>query len=271
LPTPVPTATWQLVKAPESGPATEPTEGLPLAATGRRSSIEADTLPAASNTAWSGQRQRAPFALGVAVAVAFASASVGYVRLVGAADRPSGDRTHHLAIPSSGPSRHEVAGPAAPSARSTYGMSPSPSLPNGVVPSGTPDVSAPPAEVVDTPTQPPTDPVGSQGARDPAELTATVSTAIRLLPPGYVGQVIVSNVSGTTAVGWIVSMSVGTNAQVSAVAGARFQQTGSVVTFVPEEGTQEIPPGGSVRFAFRVHGLLAGRPTDCVVNGLPCQ
>jgi hypothetical protein len=271
LPVPMPAATWELVKASESDPATEPTESLPLAATRVQSSIEAGTLPAAADARRSGQRQRAPFVLGVVVVVAFVAVSVSYVRLVGAADRRSDDRAPHLAVPSSGPSHHDVAGPVAPSADSTHGTDQSPGPPNGVVPSGTPDASAPPADVVETPTQAPTDRPGSPAVPDPAELTATASTAKRRLPPGYVGQVIVSNVGGTTAVGWTVSMSVGTHAQVSSVAGARVQQVGSVVTFVPEEGARRIPSGGSVRFAFRVLGLFVGRPTDCVVNGIPCQ
>jgi hypothetical protein len=259
----VPAATLVPVRAPDS------TEGLSLLVTGRRSSIEADRLPAAANPVWSGRRQRSPFVLGVVVAAAFVAATVGYVRLVGSADRPTADR--NLAIPATGPSRHEGAGPAAPSAGPTHDTGRSPGPPDGVVPSGTPDASAPPADVVATPTRPPTDPGRSPTAPDPAELTATVSTAKRLLPPGYVGQVIVSNEGGRTADGWTVSMSVGTHARVSLASGARFQQTGSVVTFVPEKGTRRIPQGESVRFAFRVVGLLAGRPNDCEVDGEPCQ
>jgi hypothetical protein len=208
--------------------------------------------------------------VGVVVAVAFVVASVSYVHLAGAADRRSGDRGYELAVPPGGPPNHDVAGPPAPSDSPTDGIGQAPGPPTGVVPSGTPDVSAPPAEEV-SPTRPPTGPTGSPTPPEPADLTATVSTAKRHLPPGYVGQVTVSNVGGTTATGWTVSMSIGGRARVSSVAGARFQQSGSVVTFVPEKGDRRIPPGESVRFAFRVVGLLIGRPTDCVVDDLPCQ
>jgi hypothetical protein len=264
LPAPVPAATWVQVKASDLVPATNPTDGLPTTTTGSWSLIAADT--------GSGRRPRAPFVLGVIVAVAFAAASVGYVRLVGAADRRSDDRGGPVAVPSSGPSPHDSAGPATPSPEPTYGTSPSPQPPDGIVPPGTPDRPAPPAKPVDTPTQPGTGPARPPAAPDPAELTATVSTAKRRLPPGYAGQVTVSNEGGTASDGWRVSLTVGRHAVVSSAAGARFQQSGSVVTFVPDDrDSARIPPGGSVRFAFRVFGLLVGRPTDCEVSGAPCQ
>jgi Cellulose binding domain len=238
-----------------------------------------DDPPAAGGNAWSWPRQRAPRIMAVVIALAFVVVSVGYVRLVAAAERPSGiGAPRHPAVPSSAPSRHGAAGPVVPSTgsrRIEEGLG----QPDTASPSGTPAASEAPvqveptAEPSDDPTGPPAIPVDPIGRDDPppAELTADVSTSVRLLPPGYVGQVVVSNVGGTTAVGWQVSLSIGGHARITAVTGARVSQvSGSTVTFAPSDANVRVLPDRSVQFQFRVRGIGVSAPRNCRVNGQPC-
>jgi endoglucanase len=89
-------------------------------------------------------------------------------------------------------------------------------------------------------------------------------------PPGYIGQVTVTNTGSTAAVGWRVTMSVGSHGRVFESTGADFQQDGSLVTFTPRGETLRLPPGGSVRFTFQVRGPKAEEPTGCAINNRPC-
>jgi hypothetical protein len=237
--------------------------------------------PGPADNAWSWPRQRAPRIFAIVIVVTFAVVSAGYVHLVAVADRPSGIGTHRPAYPSGAPSHRGGAGPAVPSARSFDHFGPAPTRPDAGLPSDPPDASTPsdqpvpstepPADPAD-PADPPAIPVDPVGTDEPAppELTATVATSIRLLPPGYVGQVTVWNIGGTTAVGWQVSLSIGGHARVSAASGVGFQQVGTVVTFAPGDAILRIQPGHAVRFQFRVRGIRASAPTNCLVNGVPC-
>jgi hypothetical protein len=211
----------------------------------------------------------------------FAAVSAGYVHLVAAANRPSGIGTHHPAYPSGAPSHRGAAGPAVPSARSFDHLGPAPTRPDTGLPSDPPDASTPSDQPVpstqppadpDDPADPPAIPVDPVDTDQPAppELTATIATSLLLLPPGYVGQVTVSNTGGSTAVGWQVSLSIGGHARVSAASGVGFQQVGTVVTFAPGDAILRIQPGHAVRFQFRVRGIRADAPTNCLINGVPC-
>lgn len=104
----------------------------------------------------------------------------------------------------------------------------------------------------------------------PAFLRAFYSTAGHTTPPGYIGQVTVTNTGGAAAVGWRITISVGSHGRVSESTGADFQQNGSLVTFTPRGETLRVPPGGSVRFTFQVRGPKAEEPTGCAINNRPC-
>lgn len=237
--------------------------------------------PGPADNAWSWPRQRAPRIFAIVIVVTFAVVSAAYVHLVAATDRPSGIGTRRPAYPSGAPSHRGAAGSAAPSAGSFDHFGPAPTRSDAAVPSDPPDASTPSDQPVPS-TQPPADPsdpadppaipVDPVGTDDPAppELTATVATSIRLLPPGYVGQVTVWNIGDTTAVGWQVSLSIGGHARVSAASGVGFQQVGTVVTFAPADTILRIQPGHAVRFQFRVRGIRADTPTNCLINGVPC-
>jgi Cellulose binding domain len=275
------------VGTPDSTPAADPGGGQPPTVPGEQPPVENNPPPAAAGNAWSWPRQRAPRIMAVVIAIAFIVVSVGYIRLVAAADRPSGIGTpHRAAAPSGAPSRHGAAGPVVPSTGSPDRIGSALGQSDGVGPSGSPEASEAPIEVeptaepTDEPTADPTEPDGPPAipvdpvGRDdppPAELTASVSTSVRLLPPGYVGQVVVSNIGGTTAVGWQVSLSIGGHARITAVAGARVKQVaGNVVTFGPDGTNVRIAPDRSVRFQFRVRGIGVSAPRNCRVNGQPC-
>jgi hypothetical protein len=278
-----PAVTGEPVETPDSTPAVDAADQPPMtpeeAASGEQPPTGTDDPPAVGGNAWSWPRQRAPRIVAVVVALAFVMVSVGYVRLVAAADRPSGiGSPRHPAIRSSAPSRYSAAGPVVPSTGSRR-IEERLGRPDTPTPSGTPATSQPPVgveptdEPTDDPVDPPAIPVDPIGRDDPppAELIADVSTSLRLLPPGYVGQVVVSNVGDSTAVGWKVSLSIGGNARISAVTGARVAQvSGTTVTFAPTDGNLRITPDRSVQFQFRVRGIRVGAPTNCLVNGQPC-
>jgi hypothetical protein len=279
-----PAVAGEPVETPDSTP-TPPEEAVPReavpreAALGEQPPTGTDGPAAGTANAWSWPRQRAPRIVAVVIALAFVLVSVVYVRLVAAADRPSGiGAPRHPAVPSIAPSRHSVAGPIVPSTgsrRIEAGLG----QPDTASPSDPPATSGAPVQVEPTdepsadPTDPalvPVDPIGEDDP-PPAELTADVSASGRLLPPGYVGQVVVSNIGGSTAFGWRVSLSIGGRAKITSVSGATVAQvSGNTVTFAPADGTGRIPPDRSIRFQFRVRGIGVSAPRNCRVNGQPC-
>lgn len=257
----------------ESSPESTPTAGEPPPRVANSAGNNA------ADSAWSWPHQRAPRIFAIVIVLTFAAVSAGYVHLVAAADRPAGIGTHRPVYPSGAPSHRG----AVPNGGSFDHFGPAPARPKAGVPSDSPDASTPdastpsdepvpstepPADPADPPAIP-VDPVGTDNPAPP-ELTATVATSVRLLPPGYVGQVTVSNVGDATAVGWRVSLSIGGHARVSAASGVGFQQVGTVVTFAPGDAILRIQPGRSVRFQFRVRGIRADTPTNCLINGVPC-
>ncbi len=274
-----PAVTGEPVETPAGQSSGQPPVAPGEAAPGEQPPTGADGPPAATGNAWSWPRQRAPRIVAVVIALAFVVVSVVYVRLVAATDRPSGiGAPRHPAIPSSAPSRHSAAGPVVPSTgarRIEEGLG----QPDTASPSDTPAPPQAPVQVEptdepsDDPTDPPFTPVDPIGEDDPppAELTADVSTSGRLLPPGYVSQVVVSNIGGSAATGWRVSLSIGGRAKITSVTGARVAQvSGNTVTFAPTDGNVRIPPDRSIRFQFRVRGIGVSAPTRCRVNGQPC-
>jgi Cellulose binding domain len=142
----------------------------------------------------------------------------------------------------------------------------SPSSPVG----GVPSEPVLPAESV----QPATPPVVSEpsppGPPPEAELRAIYSTVERTGRARLRGQVVVSNVSDTTAVGWQVTIRLPKGGTISNSDGVDFKQDGSTVRFTPRGSARKIAPGGTVRFTFEVRRSKGGEPTGCFINDRPC-
>jgi len=139
--------------------------------------------------------------------------------------------------------------------------------------SPSPSVSDVPREPVQPvpPAQPPVISLPSPAEPPPeAELRAIYSTVERTGRARLRGQVVVSNVSDTTAVGWQVTIRLPAGATLSDLDGVDFEQTGSTVRFTPRGNKRRIAPGGSVRFTFDVRKSKGGEPTSCFINDRPC-
>jgi hypothetical protein len=141
---------------------------------------------------------------------------------------------------------------------SAAAASPSPSSPV----SGEPSVPVQPVQ-----SAPPVSPAGPPPA---AELRAIYRTVERTGQARLRGEVVVSNVSDTTAVGWQVTIRLPTAAILSTLDSVDFTRTGSTVTFTPRRNTRKIAPGRSVRFTFEVRRSKGGEPTGCFINDRPC-
>jgi len=161
---------------------------------------------------------------------------------------PGSDAIELTGTPSAQPS---VTGSAA-------AASPSPSSPVGGVPS-----------VPDQPVQS-TPPVSPAGPPPAAELRAVYRTVERTGRARLRGEVVVSNVSDTTAVRWQVTIRLPEGAIVSTLDDVEFAQAGSTVRFTPRGNTRDIAPGRSVRFTFEVRRSKGGEPTGCFINDRPC-
>ena len=149
---------------------------------------------------------------------------------------------------------------------SAAAASPSPSSPV----TGVPSEPVQPVQSVQ-PGNPPVVSLPSPAGPPPeAELRAIYSTIERTGRARLRGQVVVSNVSDTTAVGWQVTIRLPAGGTISDVDGADFTQTGSTVRFTPRGNTRRIAPGGSVRFTFEVRKSKGGEPTRCFINDRPC-
>jgi hypothetical protein len=98
----------------------------------------------------------------------------------------------------------------------------------------------------------------------------TVSTGLLGLT-GYRGQVSLSNPGQVDVSGWTVTISLPSGEHVTDVSGARYRQSGTLVTFTPTGDTQTVPARGSTRFTFVVTGLLASQPTGCAIDNRPCD
>jgi hypothetical protein len=132
------------------------------------------------------------------------------------------------------------------------------------------DVPSEPVQPV-PPIQPPIISLPSPAGPPPeAELRAVYSTVERTGRARLLGQVVVSNVSDTTAVGWQVTLKLPTGGTLSNVDGVNFAQTGSTVRFTPRGNKRRVSPGGSVRFTFEVRKAKGGDPTNCFINDRPC-
>jgi hypothetical protein len=137
-------------------------------------------------------------------------------------------------------------------------------------PSSVGGVSSEPVQPVQ-PAKPPTVSQPSPAGPPPeAELRAIYSTLDRTGRARLRGQVVVSNVSDTTAAGWQVTIRLPEGGTISNSDGVDFTQTGSTVRFIPRGKTRKIAPGGSVRFTFDVRGSKGGEPTGCFINERPC-
>lgn len=120
----------------------------------------------------------------------------------------------------------------------------------------------------------PADNAGQAAGAGAPELTAVMTTSGRLL--GLSGRsvtVTISNPGPGYAETWVVTMDVG-DQQVTGVSGADHTQDGSIVTFTPSDGG--LAAGESTQFRFDLPGPLLGLggasdPTDCMIDGRPCQ
>jgi hypothetical protein len=140
-----------------------------------------------------------------------------------------------------------------------------PSRPPAAPPGTAPGGAVPPPRVWQLPPPPPVAP-------QPAELKATYSTIARQGRAKYRGEVIVSNVSRTTAANWRVAITLDARGQVfGAAAGIDFRQDGTTVTFSPREQVRRIGPGEFVRFTFDVRKSKLSEPANCLINDRPCE
>jgi uncharacterized protein YndB with AHSA1/START domain len=171
--------------------------------------------------------------------------------------------------------------PGGVTSHSTPAESADPVAPESLPPGGTPDTPGAPSQSGEggpatTPgaggppegTAPPANPTA---ASPPPVLTAQLSTSDRLLLGlgGRAVTVTVSNPGPGNTTDWEVAMDVG-DQEVTNVSGADFEQDGSQVIFTPADA--ELVAGASTQFSFDLPGLLgASDPTDCTINGRPCD
>ncbi|MPZ28758.1 MAG: hypothetical protein GEV12_20765 [Micromonosporaceae bacterium] len=104
-------------------------------------------------------------------------------------------------------------------------------------------------------------------------LAAQLTTSGSSVLGGRTVSVTVSNPGPGAATGWVVAMNVG-DQSVTDVSGAAYQRDGQEAIFTPLAA--ELPAGESTGFSFHltapVLGLLGGGdPTDCTVDGQPCD
>jgi hypothetical protein len=89
---------------------------------------------------------------------------------------------------------------------------------------------------------------------------------------GYRASVVIDNPGPVPVSGWTLVVTLARpTLTVTDVAGAEVHQEGADWVFVPGEGADPIPAGGSVEVRFRVNGVAVGSaPTGCTIDGRPC-
>ncbi|MGK5440224.1 cellulose binding domain-containing protein [Micromonospora sp. URMC 105] len=105
----------------------------------------------------------------------------------------------------------------------------------------------------------------------PAALAAAFVIESRALL-SYGAGVTISNDGRVKATNWTLVITLPRESlQISSVTGARVTQSGATWTFVPDETTAQVPPGGFVRVTFRVSGAaISSTPTACTIDGAAC-
>ncbi|MEH0821463.1 MULTISPECIES: cellulose binding domain-containing protein [unclassified Micromonospora] len=118
---------------------------------------------------------------------------------------------------------------------------------------------------------PPSPDAPSPTPNTPVALTAAFVIEDRALL-SYGAGVTISNAGRARATNWTLVITLPRETlQISSVTGARATQEGARWTFVPDETTTEVPPGGFVRVTFRVSGAaISSTPTACTINGAAC-
>lgn len=90
---------------------------------------------------------------------------------------------------------------------------------------------------------------------------------------GYRATVTIANPGSRARTGWRLTVTLPRpTLRVSNVSGAVARQDGSTWTFVPDQSTERISPGGAAEIAFEVRGatLVDAAPQDCRIDGNPC-
>jgi Cellulose binding domain len=87
---------------------------------------------------------------------------------------------------------------------------------------------------------------------------------------GYVGTITIVNAGDSDVTDWQVTLRVPGGNRVSADGPVSVDQGGEWVTFLPAGADGAVPAAGSLRFSFRVRGVLADLPSNCVVNDVSC-
>jgi hypothetical protein len=111
-------------------------------------------------------------------------------------------------------------------------------------------------------------------SKPPAPLTAGYTTTpyvVGLL--GYRTEVTVANPGAASRTGWTLTVTLPRSTLwINDVKGATVTQQGAVWTFVPDESTAAIAPGGQIAVSVEVHGatLIDAAPADCRIDGTPC-
>ncbi|MEV4283020.1 cellulose binding domain-containing protein [Actinoplanes xinjiangensis] len=155
---------------------------------------------------------------------------------------------------------------------------PSPSAPASPTPATTSRAAgspSPPSRAAVSSVSPPASPPAAASAVAVAvPLAATYRTTpyvAGLL--GYRTEVTVANPDTAARDGWTLTVTLPRSTLwINQVEGATVTRQDAVWTFVPDESTTAIPPGGQVGISFEVHGatLLDAAPADCRIDGAPC-
>ncbi|MFC4070232.1 hypothetical protein [Actinoplanes subglobosus] len=152
-------------------------------------------------------------------------------------------------------------------------------------PAGPPSPAAPTTDAATRTAGTPTSPARSAGiaassppspgrSEPPVPLAASYTTTpyvVGLL--GYRTEVTVANPGPASRDGWTLTVTLPrATLWINEVKGATATQDEAVWTFVPDDSTAAIEPGGEIGISFEVHGatLLDAAPADCRIDGTPC-